>query len=66
MIELTEEYKAIAKEYRKVFGYGVPLSMIPPTAETEDLIRKIKDCIKDGKDSLLSHYGVEIKEGDLV
>ena len=46
MIELTEEYKAIAKEYRKVFGYGVPLSMIPPTAETEE---KSKIALKMGK-----------------
>lgn len=66
MIELTEKYRAIAKEYRKAFGYGVPLSMIPPTVEIDDLISQIKDCVERGKDDLLTHYGVEIKEGDLV
>lgn len=66
MIELTEKYKAVAKEYRKVFGYGVPLSMIPPTIETDDLIRKIKDCVERGKDDLLSQCGVEIQEGNLI
>lgn len=66
MIELTDEYRAIAKEYKKAFGYGVPLAMIPPTTETADLIAKIKECISDNKDDLLEKYGVVINEGDLI
>lgn len=65
MIELTEEYKAIAKEFRKTFGYGVPLSMIPPTTETSDLILQIKGCIDSGKDDLLQRYNVSLEDGDL-
>lgn len=66
MIELTDEYKKIAMEYKKKFGYGVPLRMIPPTAATSDLIAKIKECIDSGEDNLLSLYGVSIEETDLI
>lgn len=65
MIQLTDEYRAIAKEYKKTFGYGVPLSMIPPTTEMPDLIANIEKCIAEKKDNLLEIYGVEISEGDL-
>jgi hypothetical protein len=66
MIQLSEEYKVIAKEYKKKFGYGVPLRMIPPTTETGDLILKIKECIDSGEDKLLEMYGVSLQEADLV
>ena len=66
MITLTDEYKAVAKEYKKIFGYGVPLRMIPPTTDTNDLISKIKDCINSGKDNLLEAYGISLEETDLV
>ena len=66
MIELTEEYKAAAKEYRKTVGYGVPLSMIPPVVETSELIRQIKVCVEDKKDTLLQFFDVEINEGELM
>lgn len=66
MIQLTDEYRAVAKEYKKAFGYGVPLSMIPPTTQTADLINKIKECVADGKDTLLEKYGVNINEGDIL
>lgn len=66
MIELTDEYRAIAKQFRKKFGYGVPLSMIPPVAETFDLISKIRECIESEKDDLLERYNVEVTEGDLL
>ena len=65
MIQVTDEYRAIAKEYKKVFGYGVPLSMIPPTTEMPDLIENIEKCIAEKKDSLLEIYGIKIEEGDL-
>lgn len=65
MIELTEEYRVAAKEYRKKFGYGVPLSMIPPTVNTSDLIQQIRECIEKGKDTLLEHYKIVINEEEL-
>lgn len=65
MIQITDEYRAIAKEYKKVFGYGVPLSMIPPTTEMPDLIANIEKCVAEKKDSLLEIYGVNMNEGDL-
>ena len=66
MIELTEKYRAAAKTYRKAFGYGVPLSMIPPTVETDDLIRQIEDCVERQTDDLLTHYDVEVHAEDLI
>lgn len=66
MIELTDEYRAIAKEFRKKFGYGVPLSMIPPVTETFDLIKNLKECIENEKDDLLERYNVTVTEGDLI
>ena len=66
MIELTEEYRAVAKEFRKKFGYGVPLSMIPPTTDTADLIMQIKECIANNEDNLLQRYNVTVSEGDLI
>ena len=63
MIQLTDEYRAIAKEYKKTFGYGVPLSMIPPTTEMPDLVANIEKCIEN---NLLEIYGVKINEGDLL
>ena len=66
MIQLTDEYRAIAKEYKKKFGYGVPLSMIPPTTETSDLIKNIEKCIEDNLDTLLEIYDVRVEEGDLI
>lgn len=65
MIQITDEYRAIAKEYKKEFGYGVPLSMIPPTTEMSDLIANIKKCITEKNDNLLELYGVKMSEGDL-
>lgn len=64
MIQVTDEYRVIAKEYKKIFGYGVPLSMIPPTAEMPDLIANIEKCIAEKKDNLLEIYGVKADEGD--
>lgn len=66
MIELTEDYRAIAKEFKKKFGYGVPLSMIPPTTNTADLVLQIKECISKGQDDLLQRYNVFLEEGDLL
>lgn len=66
MFELTDEYRAIAKEYKRLFGYGVPLSMIPPTIETSDLISKIKECVCEQNDNLLEKYGVTVDEYDLM
>lgn len=58
MLKLTDEYRAAAKEFKKTFGYAVPLSMIPQTATTEELITRIKNCIATHQDDLLSSYGV--------
>ena len=49
-----------------LFGYGVPLSMIPPVVETSELIRQIKVCVEDKKDTLLQFFDVEINEGELM
>lgn len=65
MIEITNEYKIVAKEYKKKFGYGVPLCMIPPTANMSDLIYNIKECIGTGIDDLLERYNVKIEKGKL-
>jgi len=66
MIELTEEYRSAAKEFRKSFGYGVPLSMIPPVTETLDLIKNLKECIANNKDDLLERYSVTVGESDFI
>jgi len=65
MIKITDEYREVAKEYRKMFGYGVPLSMIPPTVDMPDLLSKIKRCISENKDTLLEMYGIKINDGEL-
>lgn len=66
MIQLTDEYREAAKKYKKTFGYGVPLSMIPPIVETKDLIKSIEECIESGEDRLLEIYKVDVNEGDLI
>lgn len=65
MIELTDEYREAAKEFKKTFGYGVPLSMIPPTVTTNELISRIKECISTKKDDLLSDYQLDNEDGVL-
>ena len=65
MIELTEEYRTAAEKFRKIFGYGVPLSMIPPITETSDLIMHLEECVNNNKDDLLERYDVILEEGDL-
>ena len=66
MFEYTDEYKEIAREFRKTFGYGVPLSMIPYTVNTSDLIDKIDICISNKKDTLLEMYGVSEEDDDIL
>lgn len=66
MIELTNEYREIAKCYKKMFGYGVPLSMIPPITEMTDLIAKIQECLDEEADTLLEKLGVKIDAHDLL
>lgn len=66
MIEVTEEYRKIAQIYKNNFGYGVPLSMIPPTTEMSDLIAKIQECIDEGEDTLLDKFGISVGENDLI
>lgn len=62
MIQITDEYRAVAKEYKEIFGYGVPLSMIPPVVEMSDLIANIEKCIEKKEDNLLDIYGVKITD----
>ena len=66
MIQLTDEYREIAKEYKKVFGYAVPLSMIPPVTDMPTLINNIRICITSKEDNLLEMYGVEYSEEDYL
>lgn len=57
-MQITDEYRAAAKRFRERFGYGVPLRMIPQTADVRDVIKKINECIENGKDDLLAGFGV--------
>lgn len=66
MIEITEEYLQVAKEFKKKFGYGVPLSMIPPVSDTPTLIINIKECIENNKDDLLKRYNVSYGKDHLL
>lgn len=58
MFTLTDEYRTVAKLFKTTFGYAVPLSMIPQTTTTEELINRINNCIKENKDTLLESFGV--------
>ena len=62
MLKITDEYRTIAKEFKKTFGYAVPLSMVPQTTTTEELIIRVKNCISSGKDDLLTSFGVSETE----
>ena len=62
MIEFTDEFKAAAMDFRRKFGYGLPTAMIPPGTNTEELIRRIRDCISRDNDDLLEQYGVKDAE----
>lgn len=64
MIEITDEYRAVAKQFKKVFGYGIPLSMIPPTVNMVDLINNIKECVETRNDDLLQRFGVVLGEDE--
>lgn len=59
MIIPNDEYRAVAKHFKKQFGYGVPLDMIPMTADMNELIRNIEECVTNAHDDLLSRYGVD-------
>ncbi len=65
MIQITDEYREVAKQFKRKFGYGVPLSMIPPITETSDLINRLKECINNDNDDLLESFGVKVDEGQL-
>lgn len=65
MIEITDEYRKIAQEYRKIFGYNVPLSMIPPTTDMITLLENIQKCINQKEDILLKLYNVECNKEHL-
>lgn len=62
MIELTDEYRESARKFRKNFGYGVPLKMIPSKTDTQELIKLIDLCVVNNKDDLLEKLGVIDKE----
>lgn len=65
MIELTDDYRKSARLFRERFGYGIPLSMIPQVIETDELIKKIEQCVEQGKDNLLESLGVSEDDGVL-
>lgn len=62
MIELTDEYRNAARDFRKKFGYGVPLKMVPATTTTQELIDVLQFCINSDKDILLEKLGVSIND----
>ena len=66
MILPNDEYRATAKRFKKLFGYGVPLDMLPMTADMDELIRNIEDCIARQKDDLLSKYGIDENRTDIL
>jgi hypothetical protein len=65
LIVLDDEYKKVAAEFKKVFGYGVPLSMIPPVETNENLIKNLKKCIEQKKDLLAEIYNWDYSKGKL-
>lgn len=65
MIKLTDEYRALSKNFKKCFGYGVPLSMIPQTADMNELVKNIEECIANNKDNLLEKYNISNDDGVL-
>lgn len=58
MIKLTDDYRAAARAFKKLFGYGVPLRMIPPTETTEGLVKNIHRCLDLRKDVLREIYHI--------
>jgi len=59
MIQLTEEYRAAARAFKELFGYGVPLSLVSQTETTEGLIKTIQKCLELKKDIIRETYGVK-------
>ena len=66
MIIPNDEYRTAAKRFKKQFGYGVPLDMIPMTADMNELIRNIEACVANQRDDLLSRYGVDQYDPDRI
>lgn len=66
MIVPNDEYRAVARRFKKLFGYGVPLDMLPMTADMDELIRNIEDCIARQTDDLLPRYGVDTSRTDIL
>jgi len=65
MIQLTDEYRKYSNEFKKIFGYGVPLAMIPRKETTENLIENLVKCIEEKKDILPDVYGWRNLEGKI-
>lgn len=66
MIKLNEEYRAASKAFKKKFGYGVPLRMIPPNVDNNELLKNIYHCIDCGEDTLLQSFDVHVDINDLI
>lgn len=66
MIQLNDELKEISKQFRKKFGYSVPMAMIPPTTDNVTLVKYIKECIENNKDDLLEKFGVRVNDKSLI
>lgn len=60
MVEFTDEYIEWEGKFRKQFGYGIPLMMIPQVETTEGMIASIKKCLDAKKDLLQEIYKWEI------
>ena len=66
MIQFNDELKEASKQFRKKFGYSVPMAMIPPTTDNATLIRYLEECIETKKDDLLERFNVEVNDQSLV
>ncbi|MCI9517958.1 MAG: hypothetical protein HFK08_01720 [Clostridia bacterium] len=56
MIKPNEDYRKIAHEFYKKFGYGIQLRKIPTNESLENLIYNIQHCVDTGVDDLVLKY----------
>lgn len=66
MIELTDEYKQIAAQFKLAFGHGVPLAIVPDSETTDQLIANIRRCLTAGEDQLERIYGYDSRANILL
>ena len=48
------------ENYRKRFGYPVPLEMIPAQMDRAALLGAVKTCLEEGNDNIFQYLGLEL------